>query len=112
MSVQHKGLAAGRWQQLSFVEQMANVGSEIERTVRWKHKGNEEYARLAFERALELLDLTIQDAKNTSRLRELVRTREALADHFVFENEYNTTDQVWLKYFITFPYAARMRAGK
>ena len=31
MSYQHKGLAAGRWSQLSFIEKMANIGSEVER---------------------------------------------------------------------------------
>lgn len=35
----------------------------------------------AFERALELLDLTAADPKNQSRLRELRRVREALSDH-------------------------------
>lgn len=108
MSLQHKDLAAGRWQELSFFEQMANIGSEVERTVKWRQKGNHEYARLAFERALELLDLTIQDIKNKTRLREVVRVREALADHFVFNNEYNTTDQLWRNYFFNFTYAVKV----
>ena len=29
MSIKHKELAAGRWNQLSFLEQMANIGSEV-----------------------------------------------------------------------------------
>jgi len=36
MNIQHKELAAGRWNKLSFVEQMANVGSEVERTINWR----------------------------------------------------------------------------
>jgi hypothetical protein len=31
MSHAHPELAAGRWNSLSFLEQMANVGSEVER---------------------------------------------------------------------------------
>jgi hypothetical protein len=31
MNFVHKELAAGRWQTLSFMEQMANIGSEVER---------------------------------------------------------------------------------
>ena len=31
MTYQHAGLAAGRWKELPFVEQMANIGSEVER---------------------------------------------------------------------------------
>ena len=103
----HKDLASGRWRELSFFEQMANIGSEIERTITWKRKKNREYERLAFERALELLDLSIADAKNRSRLREIVRVREALADFFAFDNEYKTTERLWQKYFYSFAYAAR-----
>lgn len=108
MTAQHKDLASGRWQTLSFLEQMANIGSEIERTISWKQKGNQEYQRLAFERALELLDLTIEDKNNRSRLHEIVRVREALADFFAFDNAYNSTSQQWQKYFFSFTYAARI----
>lgn len=64
----HKQLAAGRWFELSLVEQLANVGSDIERTIQWKKKGDFEYSKEAFLRALELLDLTIADPKNRKRL--------------------------------------------
>ena len=84
MAQQHKQLAAGRWQKFSFLEQMANIGSEAGRAINWKNKGREEYSRLAFERALELLDLTIADPKNKQRLRELLRLREVLADSDIF----------------------------
>jgi hypothetical protein len=98
-----------RAKEFSFLEQMGNIGSEIERTIRWKEKGNPEYCAMAFERALELLDLTIENTKAGPRLRELTRTREALADHFVFSNEYGTTDELWKKYFFSFAYAAQVR---
>jgi hypothetical protein len=106
--MQHKDLAAGRWKTLSFCEQMANVGSEVERTIRWKEKRNPDYSNRAFVRALELLDLTIADEKNRKRLKEIVRVREALADHFCFNNEYQSTDASWSKYFYCFNYAARV----
>ena len=108
MSVTHKNLAAGRWAQMPFSEQMANVGSEVERTISWKKKGNVEYSRLAFERALELLDLSVKDAKTLAALKELSRVRETLADHFSFDNQYHTTDESWQKYFYAFNYAARV----
>jgi hypothetical protein len=108
MNNQHKQLALGRWKQFSFAEQMGNIGSEIERAIRWKEKGNPEYSNLAFERVLELIDLTIANVKTGPRLRELTRTREALVDHFVFSNEYRSTDECWKKYFFCFAYAAQM----
>jgi hypothetical protein len=107
MTHQHRELASGRWNQLSFVEQMANVGSELERTVSWKQKNRPDYSRRAFERALELLDLTVADAKNRSRLKELLRVRECFSDHFFFENEYQTTPESWQRYFRSFLFAAR-----
>lgn len=76
MNYQHKNLAAGRWNELSFLEQMANIGSEVERAINWKKKRNAEYSTIAFERALELFDLTMADSKNEKRLREISRARE------------------------------------
>ncbi len=107
MSHQHKDLAEGRWNTLSFAEQMANIGSEIERTISWKKKGHPEISGRAFERALELIDLTIADAKNRSRLKELLRVREAISDHFYFDNFYQSTPESWQRYFGSFLIAAR-----
>jgi hypothetical protein len=107
MTYQHRELAAGRWYELSFFEQMANVGAEIGRTISWKDKNRPDYSRRAFERALELLDLTINDPRNRSRLRELLRVREALADCYVFDNSYQSSDEAWQRYFYPFQFAAR-----
>ena len=108
----HKQLASGRWFELSLVEQLANVGSDIERTIQRKKKGDLEYSRQAFERALELLDLTIADPKNKGRLKEPLRVREALVDYFVYDNEYASSDEFWQKYFFCFNYTAAVRRGR
>ncbi len=108
MNYQHKNLAGGRWKELAFFEQMANIGSEVERAIKWRNKGNVEYSQMAFYRALELLDLTIADEKNIRRLREIVRLREILADYFAFNNEYKSTDKSWQNYFYSFNFAARV----
>lgn len=109
MNYQHKSLASGRWFKMTFFEQMANIGSEVERTILWREK-NKEYSQKAFERALELVDLTISDDKNKnkSKLKELTRMREALADYFTFENQYQSSDKSWRNYFYGFNYAARI----
>lgn len=108
MTIQHKNLASGHWNSLSTIEQMANIGSEVERTIKWKNKGNAKYADLAFERALELFDLTIADRKNVSHLKEILRARELFADFFAGKNIYNSTDTSWQKYFYSYNYAARI----
>ena len=107
MTPQHTELAAGRWKQLTFLEQMANIGSEVERALNWRQKNNAEYAQRAFERALELTDLTLEGTDDSSRRRELTRVREALGDFFMGTNQYSSTDMLWKKYFSCFTYAAR-----
>lgn len=107
MNYQHKQLAEKNWPKLSFFEQMANVGSEVERTIKWRSKGNPDYSRLAFERALELLSLTIGQVKK-SRLKELTRLREVLIDYFVYKNIYHSSDKNWHNYFYGFNHAARL----
>lgn len=107
MSLQHQNLAAGRWQQLSFAEQMANVGSEVSRALNWKAKNNEERVQSAFARALELLDLTAGDPRHLTRIREILRLRECLADYFAGDNQHASTEASWRKYFDAFAYLAR-----
>lgn len=108
----HKDLTAERWQTFSFCEQMANIGSEVFRAMNWRQK-NREYSRLALERALELLDLTLETSiRSKSRLKELARLRETLVDYFSFDNDYRSNDKNWKSYFNAFNYAARNPAAK
>lgn len=107
MIYQHRGLAAGRWEQMSFLDQMANIGSEVERALNWKAKHDAEHSQRAFERALELTDLTLESGSGGSRLREVARVREALVDYFFGENEFGSTEKSWRRYFFNFGYAAR-----
>ena len=107
MSYQHKDLAAGRWSQLSFFEQMANIGSEVERALNWQVKNNSAYCRKAFERALELMDLSLDTISGFTRLKELARLREAIVDYFYGTNQFMSTEELWRKYFLHFTYAAR-----
>jgi len=112
MTVQHATLAAGRWQSFSLIEQLANVGSEVERALKWAEKNNPSYSQMAFARALELLALTIADPRHVSRLKELTRTREALLDYFLGENEFRSTAQIWRKYFFAYAQAAALAKSR
>lgn len=105
---QHKQLASDGWQKLRLVEQMAHIGSEVERAIRWREKGNREYSQMAFVRALELLDLTLYSVKSGPQLREVARVREALVDSFVGDNQYQSSDLLWRHYFDPFTYASRI----
>jgi Ser/Thr protein kinase RdoA (MazF antagonist) len=100
----HPGLAAGRWQQLSLAEQLANVGAEVGRMHR--RLGTAERAA-AFERALELLDLTLADPRWRGRLKEIARAREVLCDAADGGREYGATLEDLDRYFLAFAVVAR-----
>lgn len=103
----HKGLTQKQWFSKNIFEQMANIGSEVERTIKWRDK-DKKYSEMAFERCLELVDLTVADIKNRDRLKEILRSREALVDYFIGENIYKSSDSLWQNYFYGFNYAARI----
>jgi|SRR3989344_3428269 len=105
---QHKFLAKGAWNKLSLHQQLANVGSEVERAIKWRSKNNLNFSRQAFNRALELFDLTLGDKKNKKRLKEISRARELFADYIIGENIYNSSDELWQKYFYSFNYLSRL----
>lgn len=109
----HKGLTPERWFSLSIHEQLANVGCDVDRAIRWRNKGQLQMSREAFDRALELLILTIRDPKNRGpRLKELCRAKELLVDYFVYDNIYKSTDKDWHNFFFPFNYAAALQKGK
>ena len=99
----HRDLAKGRWHTLSLAEQLGNVGSEYGRALSWKEKNNPEYTLKAFDRMLELLDLTIADPRWLRRLKELVRLREETCR--LLETGGNGRDL--RKYFLQFALLAR-----
>lgn len=112
MSGGHRDLAAGRWFELSLAEQLGNVGSEFSRAVRWSQSNNPALSERAFHRALELLDLTLDDPRHRRslpRLREIARTREVVADFLSGTNQFGSTAESLQKYFDAFAFAARRR---
>jgi hypothetical protein len=109
MTVFHAELTDARWRALSLVEQLANVGSEVERTIKWARKERSEQSTNALYRGLELLDLTIGDPRHRKRLKELTRLREVLLDYFVGPNEFGSSDALWHGYFHAFGMAAALQ---
>ena len=117
--MQHKCLEDGRWAEMSFMNQMANIGSEVGRASKWKKRGKTEMANNAFERALELIDITIKfgrsnatesEGSRKSMLRELCRLRECFCAEFLSE-DLNAID-LTEKYFMHFALAQRIKSVK
>jgi hypothetical protein len=98
----------GRWKHMSLVEQLGNVGSEVERAFSMKRKGREDLASAAFDRSLDLIDLTLSDPRwKGRRLREVARLREFFCDMVLGENVYGMSEEFFSRYFLSFAYAAR-----
>jgi hypothetical protein len=108
MSAIHAGLTDSRWRTFSLAEQLANVGSEVERAMNWRRKGQPDHCTNAVFRGLELLDMTIADPRHRGRLRELTRLREVLLDYFLGPNEFGSSDAAWHRYFHAFGMAAAL----
>jgi hypothetical protein len=104
--MQHQQLAEGGWSKLSLLEQLANVGSEVGRAAKWQNRDRTSY-EAAYRRALELLDLTMQDVRWRHRLKEISRARELLIG--AVSGEYETSLQDLDRYFMQFALAARLR---
>ena len=87
-----------RWQKLSFYQQMGNIGSEIGRVIHWYEKKDKKSKEDALWRALELIDLTIDQRPN----RELFRLREIICDVFLNKNQHNVSTEYLKNYFMDF----------
>ncbi len=106
MAFQHQELASGKWQKLSLLEQLGNIGSEVGRARRFQGKDDKLY-NAAVERALELFDLTLSDQRWKGRWREIARAREIFLDAAAGGKEFNTSLEDLDKYFLPFALAAR-----
>lgn len=107
MTYQHESLASGRWQTLTLAEQMGNIGSEISRASR--AKGESKKVEYAIIRALELIDLTLQDSRWRERLKEIARAREVLCDTVFGERQFKSTLEDMNRYFYHFALSARVK---
>ena len=91
--MQHTSLENGRWAEMSFPQQMANIGSETSRVLKALQAGKDSRAEGAFARAQELIDLTIKYGRTdappllrSAMLEELCRFRELYCKAFLERN--------------------------
>lgn len=109
-AAQHHTLAAGRWNGLRLVDQLANVGSEVERALLAHEQGRAERRDRALDRALELFDLTAADDRwRGPRRRETLRAREQLCRIFFAEDAEPDLADYLRRYFLQFAIAARSK---
>jgi len=90
----------GIWQKKPFLEQMANIGSEVFRAINWRKKGSEREAEQAFTRSLELFDLTKEAKLTGPQYQELCRCKEMWVDYFKYDNIYKSSAEFFNNYFM------------
>jgi hypothetical protein len=108
----HAGLAEGRWSRLTLAEQLAHVGSEVDRAiVAWEAQRADRFER-ALARALELFDLTARDDRwRGHRRREILRSREEFCRLFFEDHPPDGAAHSLRGYFLRFAVLARRRSG-
>ena len=99
-----------RWAELSIFEQMGNIGSEVGRAVNATRAGKDRRAQGAVDRAVDLLDATVEVlvAQKSPRVKEVLRAREEFLRLFfdgTFEDDADNIE----RYFSQFATAARLR---
>jgi hypothetical protein len=75
----HKTLSPEKWSSFPFSRQVLMIANELNRAGVWIGKGDPAEAKLCYERALELMWLTISVLVEKRKLRELLRFRGVLA---------------------------------
>ena len=104
----HARSAVTAWDRLTLVEQLANVGSEVERTLRAHEQGLTDRGAHALARALDLFDRTAGDARwRGPRRRETLRAREEFCRIVFADAPDRDAAKSLRKYFLQFAVAAR-----
>ena len=113
LEAQHRELEQGKWAEMPFSKQIANIGSEVSRAIKWHEKGKSERAQRAVYRALELIDFSIAAAQKLDmpmrkgRLKELCRCREELCSFFLDDNLFGSSADSLQRYFDQFALLSR-----
>ena len=103
----HAGVTA-RWGTLTVAEQLAHVGSEVERALRAHEARNDARRDFAIARALELFDLTVADPRwRGPRRREILRARENFCGQLFVDRPLAGSAAGLRKYFLAFAILAR-----
>ena len=98
-----------RWAQLSFNEQMGNIGSEVGRAIIAHRGGDELREERAVDRAIDLFSATVEVLAGTEysyRLKEVLRARDEFLRLF-FDGTFEDDAANIERYFMDFAYMAR-----
>ena len=91
-----------RWFNMPVGMQISNIGSEVERAIKWKKRGDLQKAENFCKKAIEFWRLSEADPKNKHRCGEFECAIEELQDYFLGDNIYQTNDRILERYYNSF----------
>lgn len=97
-----------RWPNFTLAEQMANIGSEVNRLNSWIKKGKPELAENCAKRAIELIDASLRDPRWKGKEKEFLSLKEAVEILAKFKEESNA--ESINRYFLPFNDLAAIRS--
>lgn len=97
-----------RWAQMSIYEQMGNISSEVGRAINATRAGKEKRAQGAIDRAVDLLDATVEVLiqQKSPRVKEVLRARDEFLRLF-YDGTFDEDADNIARYFNLFAIAAR-----
>ena len=97
-----------KWARLSIYEQLGNVSSEVGRAINATRAGKDKRAQGAIDRAVDLLDATVEVlvAQRSPRVKEVLRAREEFLRLFYDGTFEEDADNI-ARYFNLFAIVAR-----
>lgn len=79
----HTGLSSDKWRSFSVDKQILMIANELNRAKHWVEKKDFDKVHSCYERAFELIDLSVGVAENYSFLKEMLRLRERLGMAYI-----------------------------
>ena len=91
-----------RWFEMPVWMQISNIGSEVERAVKWKRRGDIQKSRNFCRKAIDFWHLSEADPKNKHRIGEFQCAIDELADYFLGDNMFQTSEEMLTRYYDAF----------
>ena len=89
------------WYSMPVNVQIANIGSEVGRALRWKDRDPQKAENFC-RKAISFWEIVKSDPKNRFRVKEFQAAIDELEDFFLGENLYQTSEQVLRHYYDAF----------
>lgn len=97
----HKNLSKEKWTGFPMSQRILMIANELNRAKNWIEREDFEEVSNCYERAFELLDLTISTAGAGNLRRELLRFREILALHYAYKQNDADVNQTLFNVLLT-----------